>query len=78
MELEGNSNARTSVASLRELRERHPCRLNVIWGKALRPGGMLAFITQRPGAPGQGCPGVPARDQPGTAASESAGLQPGL
>ena len=34
MELEGNSNARTSVAFLRELRERHPTRLNVIWDNA--------------------------------------------
>ena len=34
MELEGNCNARTSVVLLRQLRERHPCRLNVIWDNA--------------------------------------------
>ncbi len=30
----GNSNARTSVAFLSQLRERYPCRLNVIWDNA--------------------------------------------
>ena len=34
MELEGNSNSETSVVFLRQLRERHPGHLNVIWGNA--------------------------------------------
>ena len=34
MELEGNSNAGTSEAFLRQLRERHPGPLNVIWDNA--------------------------------------------
>ena len=34
MEMEGNSNSSTSVASLEQLRERHGGRLNVIWDNA--------------------------------------------
>ena len=34
MELEGNSNSGTSAAFLRQLRERHPGPLNVIWDNA--------------------------------------------
>ena len=34
MELEGNSNAGTSAASLTQLRQRHPGPLNVIWDNA--------------------------------------------
>ena len=34
MELEGNSNSETSVAFLKQLRERHGERLNVIWDNA--------------------------------------------
>ena len=34
MELEGNSNSGTSEAFLRQLRERHPGPLNVIWDNA--------------------------------------------
>ena len=34
MELEGNSNSATSVAFLKQLRERYGERLNVIWDNA--------------------------------------------
>ena len=34
MELEGNSNSETSVVFLRQLRERRPGHLNVIWDNA--------------------------------------------
>ena len=34
MELEGNSNAKTSAAFLTQLRQRHPGPLNVIWDNA--------------------------------------------
>ena len=62
MELEGNSNAETSGAFLRQLREGHSGPLNVIWDNT----------------PARGRAGVPADARPGTAAGELAGLQPGL
>ena len=34
MELEGNSNSKTSAAFLEQLREKHGGRLNVIWDNA--------------------------------------------
>ena len=37
MELEGNSNAGTSAAFLRQLRESHPGQMNVIWDNAPAP-----------------------------------------
>ena len=39
MELEGNSNSETSVAFLKQLRERHPRPLQVIWDNALAHRG---------------------------------------
>ena len=59
MELEGNSNSGTSEAFLRQLRERHPGPLNVIWdnapahrGEAVReylrtPGLALRLVNPR-------------------------------
>ena len=38
MELEGNSNAGTSAAFLKQLRERHGGPLTVIWDKPRRTG----------------------------------------
>ena len=54
MEVEGNSNARTSVAFLEQLRERHGGRQNVIWdnapahrGEALREYLRMPGLTLR-------------------------------
>ena len=46
MEVEGNSNAGTSVAFLRQLRERHLGPLNVIWDNALahRDPAMRSYL----------------------------------
>ena len=50
MGLEGNSNAGTSVAFLRHLRERRPGRLNVIWGLApAHRGEAVRQYLRRPG-----------------------------
>ncbi len=62
MELEGNSNSRTSAAFLGQLRERHPGPLNVIWDNA----------------PGRGGEGVPADAGTGAAAAAAAGEPAGL
>ena len=65
MELDGNSNSGTSVAFLRQLRERNSGPLNVIWDNAPAPSW-------------GGDAGVPADAWPGYEAGEPAGLQPGL
>ena len=50
MELEGNSNSETSAAFLKELRERHSGRLNVIWDNApAHRGEALREYLRRPG-----------------------------
>ena len=62
MELEGNSNAGTSSAFLRQLAERHAGQLDVIWDNAR--GEAVRESLRTPGL--------------GAAAGEPAGLQPGL
>ncbi len=50
MELEGNSNSKTSVAFLEQLRERHDGRLNVIWDNALaHRGEAVRGLLRKPG-----------------------------
>ena len=50
MELEGNSNSGTSEAFLRQLRERHPGPLNVIWDNApVHRGEAVREYLQTPG-----------------------------
>ena len=50
MELEGNSNAETSAAFLRQLRERHTGALNVIWDNApAHRGEAVREFLQTPG-----------------------------
>ena len=50
MELEGNSNSATSVAFLKQLREKHGGRLNVIWDNALAHRGEgVRELLRRPG-----------------------------
>ena len=65
MELEGNSNAGTSVGFLKQLREKHPGPLRVIWDNA-------------PAHRGEANAGVPQDAWAGAEAGEPAGLQPGL
>ena len=50
MELEGNSNAGTSVAFLEQSRERHGGRLNVIWDNA--PAHRGEVLREYLGSPG--------------------------
>ena len=50
MELEGNSNSGTSAAFLRQLRERHPGPLNVIWDNA--PAHRGKAVREYLGTPG--------------------------
>ena len=52
MELEGNSNSETSAVFLRQLRERHPGPLNVIWDNA--PAHRGESVRQYLRAPGLG------------------------
>ena len=50
MELEGNSNSGTSAAFLRQLRQRHAGRLNVIWDNApAHRGEAVREYLRRPG-----------------------------
>ena len=55
MELEGNSNSKTSAAFLEQLREKHGGRLNVIWDNAPAPfdknraGEGVRELLRRPG-----------------------------
>ena len=50
MELEGNSNSKTSAAFLEQLRERHGGRLNVIWDNApAHRGEGVRELLRRPG-----------------------------
>ena len=65
MELEGNSNSGTSVAFLKQLRER-------------RPGPLRVHLGQRAGPPRRGDAGVPTDAWSGAEAGKPAGLQSGL
>ena len=70
MKLEGKSNAGTSVAFLKQLKEKHPGPLKVIWDNAPAP--------LRQAQEWGGDAGIPAGTESETATGESAGIQPGL
>ena len=56
MELQGNSNAGTSVAFLRQMKEKHPGPLNVIWDNApAHRGETVREYLRTPGLGLRGC-----------------------
>ena len=66
MELEGNSNARTSETFLRQLRERHLGPLNVIWDNAPAPLRLAQEWRGVEGVPSDAISGAAAGEPPST------------